>query len=124
MWTWLLILLFIGYVVGEVDKGKTTTTASSSSHTKTSKPKKERRNTLRGGYYACMSEALFDEMISATVNKDKLAIGHLLTKGCVLTKKGVKMSIIDMSMWGTAKIRAYSGNESIILYTNTENVYY
>lgn len=90
---------------------------------KTYIPKKERRTTLKGGYFACTSEALFDEITTAAVNKDKLAMGHLLTKGCVLTKAGVRISIVDLGI-GTTKIRAYSGSDSVILYTNTENVYY
>ena len=125
MWTWLLILLFIGYVLGEVESRKTETPSSSVSYTKPVKPQKERRTTLKGGYFACTSKALFDEIITAAVNKDKLAMGHLLSKGCVLTKSGVKMSIIDLDIFsGTTKIRAYTGGNSVILYTNTENVYY
>ncbi len=89
------------------------------------KPQKERRITLKGGYFACTTEALFDEIITAAVNKDNLAIGHLMSKGCVLTKKGVRISIIDLGIFsGITKIRAYGGNNSIVMYTNTENVYY
>ncbi len=124
MWTWLLILLIIGYVIGNKDRGETST-GTSHSYSKSSEPKKERRTTLKGGYYACTSEALFDEIITATVNKDTRTKAHLLTKGCVLTKSGVKMSIIDLGIFnGTTKVRAYSGSDSVILYTNTENVYY
>ncbi len=122
MWTWLLILMIIGYVAGNKDRGETST-STSSSYSKTSKPKKERKKTLKGGYFACTSEALFDEIITAAVNKDDLAVGHLLSRGCVLTKKGVRFSIIDLGI-GTTKIRAYNGADSVILYTNTENVYY
>ena len=121
-WTWFFLILFILYAVGSVDSKKTTSTHHSSSNTPT-KPKKVQRKTLKGGYFACTSEELFDEIITASVNKDNLAIGHLLSKGCVLTKSGVRISVIDFG-FGTSKIRAYTGDESIILYTNTENIYY
>lgn len=85
--------------------------------------KKERRTILKGGYFACTTETLFDEITAASINKDNLAIGHLLSRGCVLTKEGVRMSVIDLGI-ETSKVRAYSGSDSVVLYTNTENVYY
>ena len=119
LWTWLVLLLFIGWFIGMVsDKEKGTSTISQH---KIDKPKKEDRTTLKGGYFACTTDALFDEITMASVRKDNLAIGHLLSIGCVLTKAGVRFSIIDFGM-ATTKIRAYDGSDSIILYTNTENV--
>ncbi len=124
LWIWLIILMIIGYVAGDKNKGETVA-GTTNSYSKTSEPKKERRSTLKGGYFACTSEALFDEIITAAVNKDKTAMKHLVSKGCVLTERGVKMSIIDLGIFsGTTKIRAYNGASSVILYTNTENVYY
>jgi|GEM_PF-4263395 len=123
-WTWFFLLFFIAYVVGTVTNGgKHKNTSSSSSYTKPIKHEEKIRTTLKGGYFACTTAALFDEATSASINKDNLAIGYLLSHGCVLTKKGVRISIVDLGIT-TTKIRAYTVGESIILYTNTENVYY
>ena len=126
-WRGPLILIGVLYSIGFVGYliNGTPEPTKSATYKKTYTPKHidKRQKTLKGGYYACTSEALFDEIINARINKDNLAIGHLLSRGCVLTKAGVKMSIIDLGM-GTTKIRAYSGSDSVILYTNTENVYY
>ena len=82
------------------------------------------RKTLKGGYFACVSEALFDEISMAGANQDTLQIGTLLEKGCVLTKAGVRFSYIEGAGLGVAKIRAYTDDGSVILYTNHENVWY
>ena len=118
LWTWFALLLFIGFIAGGVGNKKT-----AEERTAKTEPKKEKRDTLKGGYFACTSEALFDEIITASVSKNNLAISHLLSKGCVLTKKGVNVLVIDLG-FGTSKIRAFIDNDSIILYTNTENIYY
>jgi len=122
-WTWLVLLLFVSWAVSKVGNTNDTSISTDKTTTKTHKPKKERRKTLKGGYYACTTESKFDEIISAVVAKDNLAIGHLLSHGCVLTKSGVRVSIIDFG-FGTSKVRAYTGDEAIIIYTNTENIYY
>lgn len=126
MWTWFFLLVFIGLVMGEMDKGKTDKgISSSSSSTKTYKASTELKKNLKGGYYACTTSSSFDEISMAVANKDNLAIGHLLSNGrCVLTKSGVRFSYIGGAGFGVAKIRAYDGTDSIILYTNHENVYY
>ncbi len=77
---------------------------------------------LKGGYFACTTEALFDEIVMNARKKDTLAVGVLLSKGCVLTKKGVRFSLISHASFGVVKIRAYSGTDSIIVYTNFENI--
>lgn len=124
-WIWVALFLFISWILGEsgiigTKKSKNTST----SYSKPDKHKEELRKRLKGGYYACTSESLFDEMTSATVQKDNLAIGHLLASGCVLTKSGVRISYIGSSSFAVAKVRAYDGTDTVILYTNFENVYY
>ena len=92
---------------------------------KIDKPKTELRKTLKGGYAACTSKNLFNEISMASANKDTLQIGHLLSSGnCVLTKAGVRFSYIEGAGLGVAKIRVYDGADSIILYTNHENIWY
>ena len=87
---------------------------------------KKKRTKLKGGYVACTSKKLFDEALTAAVDKDQRAIDYLLTHGCVIPVKGVNISILDIGIFsGTSKIRAYLDNgETVILYTNTENIYY
>jgi len=80
------------------------------------------KNTLKGGYVACISAELFDQVTTFSVNKDYKGIDYLMKHGCILTKKGIEFSLIDRSFTGTAKIRVYSNDESFILWTNNENL--
>ena len=77
--------------------------------------------TLKGGYGACVREDLFDQLTTAAVKKDERAFQYLLKHGCIITKAGIEISVLDRS-WGTAKVRAYVGNSVIILWTNSENI--
>lgn len=78
--------------------------------------------TLKGDYGACVSEDLFDQFISASVKKDEQAFQYLLKHGCIITKAGIKISVLDRTWTGTAKVRAYVGDSAVILWTNTENI--
>jgi hypothetical protein len=77
---------------------------------------------LKGGYGACVSKDLFDQFISASVEKDERAFQYLLKNGCIVTKAGIEVSVLDTTWTGTAKVRAYVGDSAIILWTNTENI--
>lgn len=74
-----------------------------------------------GGYGACLSEDLFDQFTTAVVKKDDRAFQFLLKNGCLITKSGIEVTVLDRS-WGTAKVRAYVGSKTFILWTNTENI--
>ena len=76
----------------------------------------------KGGYVACVSKDLFDQAIQAIVNKDNRAWKYLLKNGCVVTKKGIPISVIDWTWTGSAKVRAYLGDRTVILWTNMENI--
>ena len=78
--------------------------------------------TLRGGYGACTSADLFDQFVSAQVKNDKPALNYLLGSGCIVTRGGITVTVMDMSWTGTTKVRAYVGDKSVVLWTNTENV--
>lgn len=78
-------------------------------------------DSLKGGYGACISEDLFDQFSSAAVKKDERAFQYLLKNGCIITKAGIQVSVLDTS-WGKAKIRAYVGDNAVVLWTNTENI--
>lgn len=77
--------------------------------------------TLKGGYGACMSADLFDQFVSAQVKSDERALTYLLSNGCIVTKAGIPITIINVS-WGTVKVRAYSGDTSVVVWTNSENI--
>jgi hypothetical protein len=76
---------------------------------------------LKGEYGACLSEDLFDQLTSAAVKKDERAFQYLLKNGCIITKAGIQISVLDTS-WGKAKVRAYVGDSAVVLWTNTENI--
>jgi len=76
---------------------------------------------IKGGYWACVSKDLFNQITAATVKGDVPAVKYLIKNGCFGPKAGIPISILDTS-WGTAKVRAYVGNQAIVLWTNTENI--
>jgi len=79
-------------------------------------------DTLKGGGYgACVSAELFKQFTSAVSKKDERLFQYLLKNGCIMTKPGTPISIIDKS-WTTARVRAYSGSGSIELWTAAENI--
>lgn len=78
--------------------------------------------TLKGGYGACLSDDLFEQFISASVKKDERAFQYLLKNGCIITKAGIQVSVLDRTWTGTAKVRAYVGDSAVVLWTNTENI--
>ena len=80
--------------------------------------------TLKGGYPACISEEYFEQFIDASVHKDIKMIKYLANMGvCVITKSGLKVTVLDTSAFsGKAKIRVWLNNQPIILWTNLENV--
>lgn len=78
--------------------------------------------TLKGGYGACVSEELFDQLTSAAVAKDEKAWGYLLKNGCIITKSRIDITILDTTWTGTAKVRAYVGEQAVVLWTNVENI--
>lgn len=76
-----------------------------------------------GGYVACLSEDLFNQITATVVNKDDYGFAYLLKHGCIITKKGTRISVLDRSIWnGWAKVRAYTGDASVVLWTNLENI--
>ncbi len=79
-------------------------------------------DSLKGGYGACVSEDLFDQFMGASVKSDKIAMKYLLKHGCIITKPGIHVSLLDVTWTGTAKVRAYAGNDAIVLWTNIENI--
>ncbi len=84
-------------------------------------PQPNREKTFKGGYGACVTEELFDQLIDAAVKDDERAINYLLNNGCIMTKAGIPVSVLDTS-WGTAKVRAYVDDQAVVLWTNTENI--
>lgn len=77
---------------------------------------------LKGGYPACVSESLFDQMVTAINQNDERALQYLLDNGCIMTKSGIEVSILDRTWSGKVKVRAYVGNSAAVLWTYMENV--
>ncbi len=82
-----------------------------------------RAETLKGGYGACISEDLFDQLTSAMVSNDNNELNYLLENGCIVTKPGINVTVLDISLLsGVSKVRAHIGNNAVILWTNSENI--
>ncbi len=74
--------------------------------------------TFKKGYGACITEDLYDQFVSAAVDKDNRALKYLVGNGCVITKAGIPVSIIDSKWTGKVKVRAYVGDGAIVVWTN------
>ncbi len=122
---WKITLYIVGaiFIIGGLNRMINGPREVDAHITRIAKPQKQVRKSLKGGYFACTTESRFDEIITAAMNKDTLQVGTLLSNGCVMTKGGVRASVVDLGI-GTTKIRAYNGTDSILLYTNTENIRY
>jgi len=76
---------------------------------------------LKGGYPACMSEELLTEF-SVAYGENERATQYLLNNGCAFPRAGIKVSVLEVSWTGKIKVRAYTSNGAIILWTYTENL--
>ncbi len=79
-------------------------------------------DSLKGGRIACLTEDEFEQAITAAARKDERAWAYLLQNGCLIPKAGIKISILDTTWTGTAKVRAYFGEDAWILWTTVENI--
>lgn len=78
--------------------------------------------TLKGGYVACLTENLLDQIMQAVTHKDERGFEYLLKHGCIITKSGIEVSVLDTTWTGKAKVRAYVDDQAIILWTLIENI--
>jgi hypothetical protein len=67
--------------------------------------------TLKGGYPVCVSKGLLDQMDNAILKADMRAMDYLFDHGCLESKAGLPVSVIESS-WGAAHIRIYAGNSA------------
>lgn len=79
-------------------------------------------DSLKGNYGACVSEDLFDQFVTASTRDDHKAFSYLLQNGCILTKPGISVSVLETTWTGKAKVRAYVGDTSVVLWTFKENL--
>ena len=71
-------------------------------------------DTLKANYPVCVTQDLLDQMYDAILKKDMMAMDYLFDHGCVESKKGVLVSVIGRSSWGTAaRIRIYGNKVAV-----------
>lgn len=80
------------------------------------------RYELNGKLPACMSEDLLDEMIQAVLAKDEIAFEDVMRRGCLMPKAHTHVLLLDRSIMGWSKVRAYSTKGSVVLYVQTEGM--
>ena len=114
----LIIVILLGWFIYAVF----TADYSGTSKSPTSGAASGTEATLKGDYMACVSEELFDQIISAIRQNDRRAVDYLLEHGCIITKAGFPVSLIDSTWTGKARVRAYTGDDSIILWAPIEAI--
>jgi hypothetical protein len=75
-----------------------------------------------GGYVACLSESLLDEVITAANQQDHRALEYLLNNGCVQPRAGIPVSVLDSTWTGVVRVRAYLGDDAFVLWTVREAI--
>lgn len=75
----------------------------------------------KGGYPACVTEDAFKEAISALIERDAAWFEQI--PGCIITKEGIKMTIVDRG-FARSKVRLHppGGQRPIVMWTNSENI--
>lgn len=78
---------------------------------------------LKADYAACLSKELLDQFIEAAVDKGHRGGNYLLAYGCILTRAGVPVSILDRGA-GWREVRAYldASDESVVVWTTSEAI--
>ena len=78
--------------------------------------------TIKANYPLCLSEELLSQLITVTMNKDQRGMEYLLNNGCVVAREGIEVSVLDKSLTGKIKVRAYTGDEAYVLWTIREAI--
>jgi hypothetical protein len=78
--------------------------------------------TLEEGVFACVTKEAWKELVQHIIRKDERGADYLRKQNlCIITKPGIEVSILE-SRWGTAKVRAYAGDASVVLWTDTKSI--
>jgi hypothetical protein len=68
--------------------------------------------TLRPGYGICDTKQNFDHFVDAVGRQDARMLAMLEKQGyCTLTTAGLRFSLLDRSIGGTAKVRIWIGDD-------------
>ena len=78
--------------------------------------------TLKGGLPACMTPELLDQIMKAILDDDRQTGEGLLQAGCIITKAGIPVTVLDTSVAGKVKVEAHNGDQSLVMWTVTQNV--
>jgi len=77
---------------------------------------------LKGGYPACMTEELYNQILSAIVKENDREFQYLLKTGCVMTKAGLKVTVLERNWDGMSRVRIFLGDGAVVVWTSSENV--
>ena len=72
--------------------------------------------------YACANYDLAKQIETLSQNKDSRGISYLLNHGCIVTKKGMPISVLSNSGEKIVRIRIYNGDDAVTAYTNKWNI--
>ncbi len=66
---------------------------------------------------------LSPEELAVVIQNDARAAQYLTQSGgCIITTHAMPVSVLDLAMPGVAKIRVYSGNDAVELWTTFDNL--
>lgn len=70
------------------------------------------------GYFACISEELYDEAMKAAIRRDLIALADAMKRGCVIPKAGTHVLLLETGWgFGPVKVRVYAKGGSVVLWT-------
>jgi hypothetical protein len=69
--------------------------------------------TMKAGQPACLTGDLLSQLSKAITDQDANAIGYLSENGCIVTKGGVPVTILESGTFGlTVHVRGYMGKHT------------
>lgn len=93
----------------------------------TTEPPTGERNILTGDAVItqkalfCVTEALYDQMLSAVTREDAGAFDYLMTHGCGALTPNLNATVLDSNLFGPSHLRVYTaGGETVEVWVDAE----
>ena len=121
----LAILVVIAAIIGEPTEDLPRTEETRSKPAEKAEPAKPfvtgDAATLRGGQVACLTQEAYDEVRAAVASGDRRAVRYLVDENlCLITGPGLEVSVLDWGFTGWVKIRVYTDQGALVLWTSRE----
>ena len=78
--------------------------------------------TLKVNSYGCLTKDLYRQFEKSILDADNLAYSYLLKNGCTGISPDIPISVLDITSDKRARIRAYTKDDGIVVWTHSRNI--